>query len=365
VKPWIVVTGSSGLIGGELVKRLSETYDVAALDVAPPHIRNANGNVFYFEVDLGDPQAIRMFFQTNNRPILGLVNLAAYYNFLNRPSLHSERLKRGLPELAAAYKAHRLSQSCFIQASSMACLEPVENGVLIGADAESLPRWEYPRFKKESEDILRSELSAENYVEMVLAGVYTEFCELVPLHQFIESHLRNKIQRFFYPGDGNQGLTYVHLSDVCEAIERQLKARVVRRRLLLGESQPTTYRQIAKIVDRQIYGFVIPKIRVPKWFARFGASLLSKIFKREFYQPWMIGFAQEHYQFDLQALFEQLNWTPRRRLCDDLPLIIRNAREHAQEWRELNSRRPWHVDDWPQLDRLVRQTLPENNNETN
>ncbi|MEN9810304.1 MAG: hypothetical protein RLZZ488_1871 [Pseudomonadota bacterium] len=364
MKPWIVVTGSSGLIGSELVNRLSEFYEVAALDVSPPRIRDEKGRVSYFEVDLGDPQAIREFFETNKRPVQGLVNLAAYYNFLNRPSLHCERLKRGLYELARAYRSLRLPESCFIQASSMACLEPVANGVLIGDDAESHPRWEYPRFKKESEDILRRELADENYVEMVLAGVYTDFCELVPLYQFIESHLRNKIQRFFYPGDGNQGLTYVHLSEVCEAIERQLKAKVMRRRLLIGEPEPTTYRQIATIIDLQIHGFVIPKIRVPKWFARFGAFILSKLFKREFYQPWMIDFAQEHYHFSLQALSQQLNWTPSRRLRDELPAMIHNAKQKPEKWRELNSQRPWHVDDWPQLERLQRQSIQKSNNET-
>jgi len=71
-----------------------------------------------------------------------------------------------------------------------------------------------------------------------------------------------------------------------------------------------TYRHIATVIDKQLFGFVIPKIQVPKWLARLGAFFLSKLRKHEFYQPWMIEFAQEHYHFDLQELHQQLNWTP-------------------------------------------------------
>ena len=349
MKPWIIVSGSSGLIGSALVKRLALEFEIAAIDINPPAQHSLESSVNFFQVDLGEPAAIHAFFDANPRPIQGFVNLAGYYNFSNQPSVHYERLKLGLIELARSYRQLRTPTSRFIQASSMACLEPVSNGTLIEAHAQSYPRWKYPKFKKDSEDILRKELSDEQYVEIVIAGVYTDFCELVPLYQFLESHLSCKLQRWFYPGDGNQGLTYVHLDDVCTAFQKQLSAEVRFRRILLGESEATTYRQIATIVDTELYGFKVPKIRVPKWLARFGALCLTKVRKKEFYQPWMIDFADEHYQFNLSATFEQLNWTPTRQLKSELPAMIRRAKEMQMEWRVLNSKRPWHEDDWPQL----------------
>jgi len=349
VKPWIVVSGSSGLIGTALVERLALDFDVAALDIKPPAQHSLGKNVNFFQLDLGDPSVIRAFFEEHPRPIQGLVNLAGYYNFSNKPSIHYDRLKLGLIELARCYRSLKASESCFIQASSMACLEPVSNGTLIEAHAQSYPRWEYPRFKKDSEDILRKELADEPYVEMVIAGVYTDTCELVPLYQFLECHLRCRFQRWFYPGDGNQGLTYIHLDDVCKAFQRQLSAKVRYRRVLIGESEATTYSQIATIVDNELYGFKLPKIRVPKWLARFGALCLTKVSKREFYQPWMIDFADEHYQFNLNGTLEQLDWIPTRKLTNELPEMIRRARQQPVEWRNLNAKRPWHEDDWPQL----------------
>lgn len=349
MKPWIVVSGSSGLIGAALVKRLALDFDVAALDIKSPAEHSLGANVHFFRLDLGEPSDIRAFFEEHPRPIQGFVNLAGYYNFSNQPSLHYDRLKHGLIELARYYRHLKSPKSRFIQASSMACLEPVLNGTLIEAHAQSFPRWEYPRFKKDSEDILRKELADEQYVEMVIAGVYTDSCELVPLYQFLECHLRCRFQRWFYPGDGNQGLTYIHLDDVCAAFQKQLLAEVRYRRVLLGESEATAYSQIATIVDNELYGFKLPKIRVPKWLARFGALCLTKVSKREFYQPWMIDFANEHYQFDLSCTLEQLDWNPTRRLKDELPAMVRRAKEEPIEWRKLNSKRPWHEDDWPQL----------------
>jgi nucleoside-diphosphate-sugar epimerase len=349
VKPWVIVSGSSGLIGAALIERLARDFEVAALDIQPPAESAISSNVHFFKVDLGEPTAIRAFFQAHPHPIQGFVNLAGYYDFSNRPSIHYERLKLGLIEIARWYRELKTESSRFIQASSMACLEPVSNGSLIDANAQSFPRWEYPRFKKDSEDILRSELSGEHYVEMVIAGVYTDFCELVPLYHFLESHLRLKLQRWFYPGSGNQGLTYIHLDDVCAALQKQLSAEVRYRRLLLGESEATTYKQIGRIADEEAFGFRLPKIRVPKWLARWGAFFLSKLRKREFYQPWMIDFADEHYQFDLKATQEQLGWIPFHQLKNELPAMIRRARERPTEWRVLNAQRPWHADDWKQL----------------
>lgn len=235
----------------------------------------------------------------------------------------------------------------------MACLEPVRNGAVIEPSAESFPRWEYPRFKKESEDVLRRVLVNEKYVEMVIAAVYTDFCELVPLFQFLECHLHWKLQRFFYPGDGRKGLTYVHLNDLCDAIKKQLIISPRYRRLLIGEPVATTYKQIESIVDRELFGFVIPKMRVPKWFARLGAFLLSLIVKKSFYQPWMIEFAEEHYQFDISKTREQLDWYPQRSLTGDLPQMIRVAKQHPSSWTQRNIKRPWHAEDWPQLSGIV------------
>lgn len=355
MKPWIVITGSSGLIGRALIKRLSKTYEIAAIDIAPMTLDDLPDTVRFFEVDLGDPKAILNFFAKNPRPITGLINLAAYYTFSNASSIHYERLKNGLTELAASYRQLKTNTSCFIQASSMACLNPVYPGTQIDSQAESYPRWEYPKFKMESERILRTELANEHYVEFVIAGVYTDFCELVPLFHFLDSHLQFRIQRWFYPGNGQQGLTYVHLEDLCDAFQRQLSVTPRKRRLLIGEQEPTTYKQIATIVDKEFIGFVLPKCRVPKWLARLGAWVLCKMKRRSFYQPWMIAFADEHYQFDIRATIEQLGWEPKRRLRIELPAMVRRSIERPTEWVKLNTQRPWHEDDWTQLNARITQ----------
>ena len=349
MKPWLIITGSSGFVGRNLLPFLAKKYEIAALDLTPNAEVDDHENIRRFKVDLGDKLAIEEFFKANPRPIAGFINLAAYYSFSNKPSEHYERLLNGLGTLSREFCRLKTPTAVFIQASSMACLEPKPIGQLLDSNSPSHPRWKYPEFKKKSEDILRKELKVEHYVEFVIAGVYSDFCELVPLYHFLESHRRNNIQRWFFPGNANRGLTYVHIDDLVEAFGSQLKNTPSHRRLLIGEPAPTTNRQIAEIADIELYHFIIPKLIVPAWLAKLGAWLIALIVKKSFYQPWMIDFAEEHYAFDLKDTTKQLNWIPKNSLKNRLPVMLTNAKNHPEKWKIINKNRPWHDDDWPQL----------------
>lgn len=349
MKPWVIVTGSSGFIGKKLIAELSKSHEIAALDLVPVDNANLNPNIHQFELDLGNGESIAHFFRSHPRPISGLINLAAFYSFSNKPSVHYQRLLSGLPYLAQEFSRLKTGTACFIQASSMACLEPLPPGMLLNNESPSVARWEYPKFKRDSEEILRSVLKCERYVELVLAAVYSEFCELVPLYKFLSAHRNLSLHRWFYPGNADRGLTYIHVDDVAAAFKAQLETLSTTRRLLIGEYEPTTYRTIAQIMDLELYGFVIPKLKVPKWFAKLGAFVLSKIFKRSFYQPWMIDLADEHYCFDLQAAKDQLSWQPTQLLARTLPSMVKKMKENSRLWDSINERRPWSDDDWPQL----------------
>jgi nucleoside-diphosphate-sugar epimerase len=355
MKPWIVVTGSAGFIGQNIIAELSKSHEIAALDLIPVNDPNLNQNLNQFELDLGNGESIAHFFRIHPRPIAGLINLAAFYSFSNKPSVHYQRLLRGLPSLAEQFVRLRTEDACFIQASSMACLEPLPLGMLLNNQSPSVARWEYPKFKRDSEEILRSALKFEHYVELVLAAVYSDFCELVPLYKFLSAHRNLSLQRWFFPGNADRGLTYIHVDDVAAAFKAQLESQSTKRRLLIGEYEPTTYKTIAQIMDVELYGFVIPKLKVPKWVAKFGAFVLSKIFKRSFYQPWMIDLVDEHYCFDLQAAKEQLNWQPTRSLTRTLPLMVEKLKKNSRLWDSINERRPWSDDDWPQLKHLEKE----------
>ena len=87
MKPWIVVTGSAGFIGQNIIAELSKSHEIAALDLIPAKDLNLNQSIYQFELDLGNGESIAHFFKSHPRPIAGLINLAAFYSFSNKPSV--------------------------------------------------------------------------------------------------------------------------------------------------------------------------------------------------------------------------------------------------------------------------------------
>jgi nucleoside-diphosphate-sugar epimerase len=341
---YIVVTGSQGFVGKNLVEELAKKSKVLAFDLRPPEFKVAG--VEYIHLDCGDPDSITRYFAEFSGKISMFYNLAAYYNFNNLPAVHDSRLLEGLPVWAEIFKSHKNTDALFLQASSMASLAPVEPGVQIHSSAPSLERWSYPAFKKKSEDVLRKHLVDCRYVEFVIGAVYSDFCELVPLYNFIEAHRNKEIYRWFHPAPLNRGLTYIHCFDLIEAMLQAGDLEFSSRRLLIGEHEATTYETIGERVDDVFFKRKIPKLIVPEWSAKFGARMMSLTKERLFYQSWMIDFAKEHYEFDISETIDQLQWSPKYQLYDKLGDILGNALKHPAKWKKLNEARPWHIDDW-------------------
>ena len=343
-RPLIIVTGSSGFIGQALLKRLFANFDVIGLDLRA--VATTPAQVNFHQLDLGNPKKISAFFNKLDRPIGGLVNLAAYYDFNNGPSVYYDNLLKGLPAIAEGFQQKRDNSAVFIQASSMAALAPVQPGERQTADSPSQDRWAYPRFKMQSEKVLRGGLQDNELVEFVLAAVYSDFCELVPLYHFIENHRGYGPKRWVYPASLDRGLTYLHIDDCVAALVAQLGQVFKARRLLIGEPDPTTYRQISAAADQTFHGRSFPKIPAPKWTVKFGAKLLGSVSKNEFYQAWMIDMADEHYAFDLSATKAALNWWPTYDLQKKIEVLLSNASTEAAAWHARNLERPWHRNHW-------------------
>ena len=348
-KSLIVVTGSSGFIGQALLHKLARNiaeskFEVVGLDIRS--VPTTPAQVECFQVDLGDPKQIREFFSNLDRPLDGLINLAAYYDFNNGPSIYYDNLLNGLPALAEGFQQNRSENAVFVQASSMAALAPVEPGKRQTADSPSEDRWAYPRFKMKSEEILRKCLHPHELVEFVLAAVYSDFCELVPLYHFIENHRGYGAKRWVYPASLDRGLTYLHIDDCVEAFLTQLEQPHRAGRLLIGEPEPTTYRHISTAADQAFHGRSFPKIPAPKWTVKLGAKFLGSVSKNEFYQSWMIDMADEHYAFDLTSTRDLLGWSPSHYLQAELPNLLSNATSNSAAWHARNLQRPWHRNHW-------------------
>ncbi len=377
----VVVLGGSGFIGRALLRALADDPHFTGNRQTPLRVLNVDTgplpagessqdvdprkvSVEYCQADLGDAaDRARVLAMLRERAgeskgkILGVVVLAAYYDFRDQPDARYDSLQAGFAELFPLLVREVLPEGApLIFASSMASLAPTEPGQRLTHDSERVGLWHYPRYKLAAEDLLR-ELATEArgpIVELVLAGVYSDHCELVPLYQTLRLLKSASPERWFYPGPTDRGLTYVHVDETARAFCAALKLRnsadsadasTNHIRCLIGQTEPLTYRKIHALAGQKLRGRRPLLVRIPRVFAWLGAHVLGAlarlIGKRRFIQPWMIRFAGEHFEFDVAHTKTVLGWSPDRLLANELPAILDRAARDWPGFTARNDRRPW------------------------
>lgn len=353
----ILVLGAQGFIGSHLRDRLGGQYRLLSVDVRPlVPVRARIGDddlrsERLLRLDLGDPAQVDDLFEAIADDIgrlRAVVHLAAYYDFQNQPDRRYDRLHAGLRHLLDLLSTRVDADVPLIYASSMASLVPTEPGEPITEERSRIGAWQYPASKIEAEDILREVASQRPVVELVLAAVYSDLGELVPLFNQIELVRSRSIEKYMYPGPTDRGLTYVHIRETVDAFLRaidQFFGRVGAHRFLIGQKRPVSYEYLHRLASETFHGKKLPLFRVPRGVASLGAHLLNAVStlfgRRRFLQPWMVQFAGEHFEFDLSHAEAELGWMPWRDLHDDLHRILNFARYHHDLWLEVNHRRPW------------------------
>lgn len=346
----LLILGAQGFIGQALrrllapQRRLVNVDRVEADPPAAPSERN-------LRLDLSEREQIDQLFETlgdEADAVEGVIDLVAYYDFENRPDPRYRAVEEGLEHLLRRGKEHLRPDVPFIYASSMAALEPTEPGRKLTADSPRSDAWAYTAHKVRCERILEAADVPQPRVELVLAGVYSDWCELVPLYQQIERVRRASVERLFYPGPIDRGFPYLHVDDAARAFEAAVEAcrgRPGVHRYMVGEEEPVTYRMVQDIAAETFLGRSESVMRVPRAVARGGARVLDRWARwrgrRTFIQPWMIDYAGEHFELDIGPTIEDLGWRPTHDLHGELADICARAREHEDEWRRRNDARPF------------------------
>lgn len=336
--------GGEGFIGKHLRKFLCHRYKIISLDKNKP--QHLHAQEVCLQVDVEIPEHITSFWENlpcDAMQIKAVVFLAAYYDFANTENKHYDQLQQGLELFVDLFSQKTSANSIFIYSSSMAALAPTSPQVAITEQSEPLGLWEYPKSKIRAENFLQKQQITQTIVILVLAGVYSDYCELVPLYQTIELVDSRSVEKFFYPGHRDRGITYVHVEEVCDAVEKAFAVdKKPVQRFLIGQNAPLHYREIHQRVALHRYGKVLPLWRVPKFLAYIGAYILQKLSrKRRFIQPWMIRFAGEHFYLDTSHAAEKLQWSAWRFVSKDLDIMLQNRRNSRETWYAKNLQRPW------------------------
>lgn len=343
MKPTVIITGASGLLGRAIIDGIKENYQIIALDKNAPS--SSEGIKEFIRVDLTDigsiKKALEKIARHNLDEIYSVIHLAAYYDFSGEPSpLYKDLTVEGTKNLLECLQKQKFRVGQFIFSSTHLVMKSKEKGESITEEDELEATWEYPRSKILAEINIRNFHKDIPVVIFRISGAYDEFGHSPPICNQIKRIYERKLESFFYPGDEHKGQPFVHISDIVESFKNCLEHRSElgsEEIFLIAEQNILTYRQLQNRIGQLLYGTEWMTFYVPKFMARAGAWIKNlRNEENEFIKPWMIDQADAHYPVSCKRAQEKLGWIPKHNLYDDLAVIIDNLTKNPAAWYSEN-----------------------------
>lgn len=346
VKDFVLITGSSGFIGGAIIKRLGDAYMLVGLDRPgqgdPPAPAQA------IDFDIGSDEAVREALEEvrsrfGNR-IASVVHLAAYYDISGEENpLYDKITVEGTRRLIDGLKSFEVEQ--FIFASTMLVHRPTETPEeTIDEESPIDPAWAYPESKVRTEQLLREIRGKIPIVLMRFAGAYDDLGHSVFLAEQISRIFEHRVTAHLYPGMLCAAQSSVHLGDLTDAVARAIDRREALPPvlpLLIGEPDPPGYDEVQDIVGRTLHGEDWDTLRIPKplakagaWFQKGATGDAASV------KPWMVDESSAHYIVDISRARSLLDWNPSHSLRETLPRIVDALKRDPTGWYKANKLNP-------------------------
>lgn len=341
-KDVVLITGACGLLGTAITRRLSERYRVVGFDIvdSPPPVPFSA----YHKVDLTSDESVDKGLDCLRRDfgerIASVIHLAAYYSFSGEPSpLYEKVTIRGTERLLKKLQEFAVEQ--FVFSSTMLVHAPSpQPGDKIDEESPLEPKWDYPRSKSETEEIIWREHGDIPFVLARIAGVYDSRCHSIPIAHQIQRIYEEQMTGRVYPGDLSKGQAFVHLEDLTEAIFRLIERRKQlppEEVLLIGEDKTLGYGDLQEKLGELIHGKKWQTRKIPKPVAKTGAWVEEKIPGHDpFIKPWMVDLADDHYELDISRARKALGWEPKHSLEETLHEMIAALKEDPVGWYKEN-----------------------------
>lgn len=340
-KPVIVVTGSSGYLGGAVIKRLFVKYRVVGLDrYSPPHPPHQAECICFDITDHGSvDKALERLKMAYGDKIAACIHLAAFFDLSgeDNPAYDAVTVE-GTKRLLNGLQDFELEQ--FVFASTMLVHAPTTPAQPIDESAPLDPKFPYRASKVRTEAMLREEKRDEKLVFLRPAGIYDDEGHSTFLaHQIARIH-EKRFSGKVYPGDLSRGQAFLHLDDLLDAIERVVDRRADLPEVfpvLLGESDPIPFGELQRLIGRELHGEDWVTWNIPSRIAKIGAWTENRIFGEDaFIRAWMVDISSDHYELDLSEAKKQLDWEPRHSLREDMPRILQGLKDDPYGWYSEN-----------------------------
>ncbi len=339
-KPTLIITGSSGLLGTAIARRLQDRYQVVGLDVKASS--EPLKKVEFIGFDITDPGSIskaleRITYLYGNK-VASVIHLAAYYDFSSKESPMYDKITRQgtsnlLQELNKQMETEQL-----IFSSTHLLYQPVEQGKKIKENDPLLAKWEYPQSKIDTEKMVMTQKGKAKAFIMRIAGAYNDFCHSIPVSHQIQRIFEKKFTSHFYGGDLLTGNAFIHMDDLIDAFEKAVDKRMEfndSEIVNISDGTSPTYEELQDEIGKLIYGKEWKTIEMPKELAKAG-SWLQNLVSDEFIKPWMMDIAADNYALDISKAKDILNWAPKNTLMGTLPKMINLLLEDPKEFYKIN-----------------------------
>lgn len=341
-KKIVIVTGSCGRIGANIVRKLGEKYPIVGFELLKAIY--ASDQEELIPVDLTSDESVQQAFMhirnVYGTKIASVIHLAAYYSFSEKHSpLYDKITVKGTERLLKSLKDFDVEQ--FIFTSTMLIYSPTKPGFPINEDSLVLPKWDYPLSKVHTEKLIHELRGNIPTVMLRIAGVYDDKCHSIPISHQIQRIYEKQLEARLFSGDTSHGASFVHMADLVDAIElcvdkrKELPSETV---LLIGEPKTLSYDDIQRQICRLLGYKEFKTIRVPRMIAKIGSWIECHLPFRSkpFIRPWMIDLADDHYELDINRAKKLLGWTPKHSLEKTLPIMIQDLKKDPSAWYTIN-----------------------------
>ena len=347
-KEVVIVTGSSGLIGTNIIKRLSKNYRIIGLDKTGNPFPPVEAECICF--DITKEESIRSAMERvrygYGDKISSVIHLAAYYDFSGRPSpLYKEVTVKGTEKFIKVLQDFDVDQ--FIFSSTNLIYKPSEPGRKIHEDCPVAPNWDYPESKVSTEEIIRKKRGNIHAALLRLAGVYDEEGHSIPISHQIQRIYEEQFTSHFFSGDSSHGNVFLHMDDLLDALEKTVERRKKLPEEIainIGEPETPSYEELQDRIGKLIHGEDWETYEVPKPVAKAGAWGMD-LFGDPFIKPWMIDRADDHFELDISRAGELLDWKPKHSLMDSLPAMIETLKADPLAWYKQNKLDPSEIEE--------------------
>lgn len=340
----ILITGCSGRIGFKAAERFAEKYQIVGFDI---FLIGHLPDVEFFGVDMASEASIdaglKQIKKKYGNRIAAVIHLAAYYNFSGGGWSNYENITiKGTERLLKGLKEFQVDQ--FIFSSTMLVHAPCQRGQKINENWPVAPKWEYPKSKVITEQLIREYRTNMSTVILRIAGVYDDHCHSIPLSNQMQRIFENQLEGHLFSGKLDHGASFVHMDDLIEALwlcvekRKELPKETI---FEIGEPVTLSYQELQNAMAQALFGKNWTTWSIPKPIAKWGAWLQDHMpfFKKSFIKPWMIDIADDHYELDIAQAEKLLGWKPKHDVKSTIQKWAKEIKADLVAWYDENKLR--------------------------